>query len=856
MKIALRTALLAATSTLCLVHAAPTYAQSRPARAADEPSVTEVVVTARRTEERLQDVPISMTVFSQEQIAKQNIVNASDLALYTPSLGSSNPLGSSSAVFSLRGFNTDQGTAPTVGVFFADVVSPRGAQSQSSVGDGAGAGSFFDLQNVQILKGPQGTLFGRNTTGGTILLVPNKPSDHFEGYVEGSVGNHDLRRVEAVVNFPITDAARFRFGMDRQKRQGFVKNNLNIGKRHFSDVDYTAFRASMVLDITPNLENYTIGTYSNDDNNGEFNTMYASLPSSAVNPFASPFGYLAAKQLERYSPGGKRDFYSTEGIIGDPFTKQKVMQLINTTTWHASENLTVKNIVSYGELTYDSRSMVFGTAFDLADFNPFGQTFINLAIAPRLPPGTPTPVFKPFPVGTFMALSGINPSPGGHFSHQRTFTEELQFQGKALDGKLAWQAGGYYENSTPIGSEIKASLSPGLAICPNYDFVCANPFFGFGSLGQPAGTKASRSIGLYTQATYDLTDKLKLTGGLRYTWDRINARGNGRTFAIAYNPFAANAVDYVTAGPVRCTNPNDNLANNCLVAVTAKSDAPTWLLDLDYKPNDDTLIYVKWARGYRSGGTALQMPSEFRTYGPEKVDTYETGLKATFNGAVRGTFNVAAFYNDFRNQQVPLSIVPKVAGTVPNAVGVNNAGKSRIYGLEVESSVEVLHDFVVSAGYAYLNTKVKKLTQPTISASSPYMIVPGVGIREGDPLQYTPKHKLSVNLAYTLPLDENIGRITLGTTYTYTSKQVTTFNQRDSAGKLTGYSFLKERALLDLNLTWKDFFGSPVDVTVFGNNVLQKHYFNYILDAQLGFQTAQLGTPRMFGVRVKYNFGN
>jgi iron complex outermembrane receptor protein len=837
---------LVATCALGAFQAAPALAQDM---------IGEVVVTARRTEERLQDVPISITVFSQEQIAKQNIVNTSDLALYTPSLGSSNPLGSSSAVFSLRGFNTDQGTAPTVGVFFADVVSPRGAQSQSSVGDGAGTGSFFDLQNVQILKGPQGTLFGRNTTGGTILLVPQKPSDQFEGYVEGSVGNYDLRRIQAVLNFPVTDAARFRFGVDRQKRQGYVKNNLDIGKKHFSDVDYIALRGSMVLDITPNLENYTIVTYSNDDNNGEFNTMYNSAPSAAVNPFASPFGYLAAKQFERYSPGGKRDFYSTEGIIGDPFTQQKVWQLINTTTWRASEALTVKNIVSYGELTYDSRSMVFGTAFDLADFNPFGQAFMDLAIAPRLPPGTPRPIFKPFPVGTFMALSGINPSPGGHFSHQRTFTEELQFQGKGFDDKLTWQAGGYYENSTPIGSEIKASLSPGLAICPNYDFVCANPFFGFGSLGQPAGTKASRSIGLYSQVSYDLTDKLKLTGGIRYTWDRIKARGNGRTFAIAWSPFDATAVNLVQAGPVRCTNPNDSLANNCQVAVTAKSSAPTWLLDLDYKPNDDTLLYVKWARGYRSGGTALQMPSEFRTYGPEKVDTYETGLKVTFDGPVRGVFNIAAFYNDFRNQQVPLSIVPKVPGTVPNAVGVNNAGKSRIYGLEVESSIEVFEGFIVSTGYAYLNTKVKKLTQPVISPTSPYTIIPGVGIREGDRLQYTPEHKISVNLAYTLPLDENIGRVTVGTTYTYTGDQVTTFNQRNASGKLVGYSLLKEKALVDLNLTWKDFFGSPVDVTVFGNNIFQKHYFNYILDAQLGFQTAQLGTPRMFGVRVKYNFG-
>ncbi|MFT3968302.1 MAG: Plug domain-containing protein, partial [Sphingobium sp.] len=140
------------------------------AQAADDHET--IVVTARRTEERLQDVPISITVFNQQQLSNRNVVNSQDLATYTPSLSSNTNFGSQNSSFAIRGFAQDIGTAPSVGVYFADVVAPRGASNGVPTGDGAGPGSFFDLANVQVLKGPQGTLFGRNTTGGAVLLVP------------------------------------------------------------------------------------------------------------------------------------------------------------------------------------------------------------------------------------------------------------------------------------------------------------------------------------------------------------------------------------------------------------------------------------------------------------------------------------------------------------------------------------------------------------------------------------------------------------------------------------------------------------------------------------------------------------
>ena len=170
---------LGAAAVLTLNLASTVHAQS------SSESIDEIIVTARRVEESVQDVPISMTVLDPQQISDRNIVVAADLATYTPSLSVNQRYGAEKSTFSLRGFNQDNATAPTVGVYFNDVVGVR-AQGGTTSGNTVGAGSFTDLQNVQVLKGPQGTLFGRNTTGGAVLLVPQKPTSDFGGYVEAS----------------------------------------------------------------------------------------------------------------------------------------------------------------------------------------------------------------------------------------------------------------------------------------------------------------------------------------------------------------------------------------------------------------------------------------------------------------------------------------------------------------------------------------------------------------------------------------------------------------------------------------------------------------------------------------------
>ncbi|HKT78154.1 MAG TPA: TonB-dependent receptor plug domain-containing protein, partial [Sphingobium sp.] len=231
------------------------------------PSSDDIIVTARRSEERLQDVPISITVFNQEQLTKRNVAVATDLATYTPSLSVNQRYGPEKASFAIRGFNQTNNTAPTVGMYFAEVVGVR-AQGGTTSGNTVGAGAFTDLANVQVLKGPQGTLFGRNTTGGAILLTPQKPTGEFGGFVEGTYGNYDQVRLTGALNIPLADTFKVRLTVERNSRDGYMKNHAAVGARDFNDINYWYGRLSVVADLTPNLENYMIAHYSRSRTHG------------------------------------------------------------------------------------------------------------------------------------------------------------------------------------------------------------------------------------------------------------------------------------------------------------------------------------------------------------------------------------------------------------------------------------------------------------------------------------------------------------------------------------------------------------------------------------------------------------
>ena len=779
----------------------------------------DIVVTARRSEERLLDVPIAVAVIRSEDLASANIVNSFDLAMRVPALNATNILGSTSTTFSLRGFTQDIGGNPTVGVYFADVVAPRGMAPSNLFGDGAGPGSFYDLENVQVLKGPQGTLFGRNTTGGAVLLTPKAPTDRFEGYIEGSVGNYNMKRVQAVMNIPFSDAVALRVGFDGQNRDGYLRNTTGVGPDRFNDVGYISTRATLRVDLSPEIRNVTTFTWNNVDQNGDIQQAFYADPNNR------PTGALVAGQINRARGAG---FYSVQN--GNPLarTQQTTWQIINSTSWDVSDHFSFKNIISYASLKNSLNGAIFGTYVDLSDINTYLASI-----------GRPVQ-----PVGTYAQLSGgIIPFPNGISVNQRTFTEEFRIQGDTPDGRLDYQAGVYLEVVSPTGGQT-GTTSFGFLQCGTHieALICANPS-GFGSAGQVSGETRSRGLGVYAQASYKIVDALTLTGGIRYTWDKASGTGVNRRFT-----FPTGTVRGPSNG-ITCTLPN-TVAPACEIRTEQRSKAPTWVLSLDYKPSADSLIYAKWARGYRAGGIQLQDAAPLNTYAQERLDTYEVGAKFATRGSVPASLNIAAFYNDFSNQQIQISLLPTLS-SLSQLTAIFNTGTSKIYGAEIDGSIRPFDGLSLRAAYAYLHTEITAIDAPPTFVGFPYTI--SNPARVGDRLRQTPKHKLSLNADYTLPLDESIGTITIGGGYTYVGDQLTNYIRRDTAGQLTGNSVIPSRELIDAHIDWKGIAGTRLDLSIFGTNLGGERYWTYVTDASV-FAARQIGQPRMYGGRVRYSF--
>ncbi|MET1755744.1 TonB-dependent receptor [Novosphingobium sp. RD2P27] len=771
--------------------------------------------------------------------------NSHTMAMCSPTraalLTGRNRMGGGGLCQAVPGFVQDPGTAPSVGVYFGDVVAPRGASNNVPVGDGAGPGAFFDLSNVQVLKGPQGTLQGRNTTGGAVLLVPQKPVPRFEAFAEGSLGNFDMRRLQAVVNLPVLDTLSIRVGVDRQTRDGYLRNNSGIGPRDFGDVDYTAVRFSAVADLTPDLENYMIVSYSSSNTHGTFQKLIDVDQANFLGLFVGP-------QLATQGKG----FYDAWQETADPYSKLEQWQVINTTTWRASDTLTIKNISSYAELRNKLQSSLFGTNLDTANVGA--------------------------PAGQF-AFASVNPIPAGATGNQSTFTEELQFQGSGLSDRLTYQAGAYLEISKPLG--LSGSQSPVYANCSDIaNLVCTSPLSLLGAPGLPSGvinytsTKTSfRDVGLYSQITYKLTEKIALNAGARYTWDSASNQSQLITFtgfpALGYG----NPTDLYCSNPATTNSGTVTLAGfdplkDCRINLRQKSSAPTWLIGFDYKPLPDIMIYAKYARGYRTGTVAPTVPAGFNSIEPEKVDTFEIGSKTSFSGAVRGSFNVAALYNNFSNQQIQLDFFPSGIPGAPvvwPTTAPANAGKSRIWGVEVDGSIEPFDGFTISGAYAYLNTEIRS-TRTFVSdgAATGYIIFGQAGA--GDPLQLSPKNKYSVTASYELPVNESLGAISLGATFTHTDSSLGNYSSRFYVGvagsdpqtveQFRQLSYLPSSDLLNLNVSWNGVAGSPVDLAAFVTNVTKEKYYTSLPGVGgTGLIVVSVGEPRMYGMRLKVRFG-
>lgn len=768
----------------------------------------EVMVTAQRRVESAQDVAISITVFDQEQISKANMTNSYDIATYTPSLSTNTRFGPENATFSIRGFTRSLRTTASVGVYFADVIAPRGQTTQTS-GDGAGPGTLFDLENVQVLKGPQGTLFGRNTTGGSILLVPVRPADELEGYFEYSAANYNGKRAQGVLNIPASNVLKFRFGIDKSERDGYLNNVTGVGEEELGNVDYTAVRISALYDISDSLENYTIISVVDSDTAGYTSRLFACNPQLGIDPISAAVSGPCNDQLEYQRTTGQDDFYDIVSTVKSPRTLIKERRLINTTTWDISSNLTLKAILAYGGLETENGSDIFGTQFTDPN-DPKREYAIGVSA-----------IYPDFPV-----------------TNQDTWVGELQFQGQSFGSRMVWQAGVYYEKSLPDGPS--GNISAGSVYCDlatlesanPADYYCFDPTNGFlGSVILLQSETEYENKAIYAQSTFDLNEKFSITTGLRYTWDDTRSEALKTRYS-----FVGDVLQNAVLQP---SNPSQS------------SEAPTGLVELQYRPGDSIMMYAKYIRGYRQGSVNPAADPGIDVFDEETVDTYEIGAKTSFGGWIPGRFNIALFDNDFTDMQLQTGYVSSSAA---QTTAIFNAGKSEIKGLEAELFLQPFDSLRISISYSWLDTELKKqedTKQKITDAVDAFAGAFSTPIADvGDELPFAPDESFVVSANYSLPLPVDVGDVEIGATYVYTGKQ------RAAASSTSPYSKLDDYELWNYNASWMGIFGSNFDLSLYLTNATDEEYVTFVSGSYniLRFESRMMGLPKMYGARLRYSF--
>jgi iron complex outermembrane receptor protein len=733
-------------------------------------SLEEVVVTARRREERLQDVPIAVTAFTPERLKDAQVTTARQLVGMVPSLNVNSGNQRDFQRFFIRGQGAVVGGNEGVVAYFAEA-----PMSQYIAG---GPGLYYDLENLQVLTGPQGTLFGRNTTGGAMLFTPKQPTDRNEGSIQAGYGNYKNTEVAGVVNWAaIPDMLRIRASADVRRRQGFT-TQVSDGSK-LDSINYQTYRVGVLFTPNDAISNYLVGQYTISDTSGTGIVILAATPTSPALPYVAQQQALGVRNVLDTAP----HWWFTRTLLA-----------VNTTTVKLSPNLTFKNIASF------SRVRVSG-GFDND--------------------GTPLPI-------THFLRTHYSGQPSAFGENRNEYlTEEAQIQGNSLDNKLNWVVGGFWQNTYPYGYQEIDTIGGGF-LAPTISHV--------NSTSKAAFAQATLDFGAFSESL----DKLKFTAGYRYSWDTRHYS------ASAYSTASGKPV--CTSVPVTATS---GIYPNCFVKFNGKFEAPTYTLTLDYKIAPDVLAYVTRRTGYKSGGFNTVVNTQVPiSYAPEKLGDWEAGLKADWKIAgMPVRTNVDVYEDKYAGIQRSVFLQnPQQAGAILTYTA--NAAQATIKGFEGQFTARPVDALTIDLTYSYMDAKYddypnyRDLSLPGTAAQQ-------ITNLKGRPLPYTPKNKYGVNVRYQLPVNQDLGRFDVYGGVSYQSHYLTTDQQQPAVYRIGDYT------LLNIGANWRNVGGRPVDIETFMTNVTNKKAIaaGQVFYYSAGVAAASYIEPRMFGVRLRYTFG-
>lgn len=753
-----------------------------------------------------------------DDLQREKINSPQDLQGRVPSLViNSNSQMRNTETPTIRGQGATFGSSPGVVIYLGEVPLPSDPVANYQ----GGPGKFFDLSNVQILKGSQGTLFGRNTTGGALLLDPQKPQEEWSGNLGAGAmaldgqGNLTGYSYEGVLNAPIVDEKLLaRIGGQVYKRDGFTKDVLT-GK-DYDNKNYWTARLGLLWHPTDTVENYLMGYYSHSHDNGTA-VVIKKINREGLNQ-AIP-GAIGLGSATRIIPGVDLAQVANAGCLvldyfgpstncgqdivdeqaargnrrvqlsGDPNDRLQTGAVVNKFTFNLSDNLALINLSSYSALQHSFRWDLDGS-----------RAAINEFINPN-----------------DMLQADIH-----------TITEELQLQGTALDTALKFVAGIYYEDTNAKGHIVAKSLL----------FVDVDQRYQMNK----------KSLAPFAQATYNLgnffeplTD-LNLTLGARRTRDTTDGTAAIKQVAAGLVPLVDKSFDAEVGSAVW-----------------------TYTVGLDYKI-DESLIYGKVSRGYKTGGMApISVNPKRYTYAPEFVMNYEIGQKSDFellDLPVR--LNSAIYYTDYTNLQkagIDAYVPPNSVSPVPQlGQSVFNVGAAWVAGFESDLTIQPWEGAALTATYGYTKAKYTDFKLEYTGATPQYDCT-GQNIQAGNtvdftciPYQSTPQHQFSLSGRTMLPIDLSKGMLEASLTYTWTDRQ---YSAASAPPQTEPGAWLPSFGLLNASLNWMQIFGSGLSVQLFGTNLMNKMWriSNSNQWNLTYFQAEMYSEPRIVGMNLSYSWG-
>jgi iron complex outermembrane receptor protein len=757
-------------SALAIGVAAPAWAQDEPIAAVDSAEDSEaIVVTAQRREQQLSDVSLSVTAIGEEKLANTNTNDIEALQNLVPSISFGNDF--NFAKLFIRGIGLSSslpGVDPSVALHVDGAVVSL-AQAQ--------LGSMFDLERVEVLRGPQGTLYGRNATGGAVNLITAKPTANLDGYVRLTVGGSDLNLVgEAAVGGPLTDNIRGRVALRVVRRDGYGENEITgndiDNARQFSTRAHLEFLPTAALSILVTGE-----YHKEDDRSLAIKFREVSFPGVLEDANPANDGLSALGQRDGASfASDPRDLRANF----DPINDRDQWAVTGIITLEASDAITLRSLTSYRDF-----EAIFFHDFDMSSY-----------------------------AGYPLAQTGPTRSSANHW--QPVFQHQLsqELQANVEIGGLHAVLGLFY-----LDEKIEVENHIGFDVITNTD-----PF-----RVQFDGTLDIKTWAAFANLTYDLTDQFSLKAGGRYSWEKRHLANNTGLGSAALNMLVLDPLQWDHSKKWTDFSPS---------------------LGVEFRPNDDWLLYANWSKGFKSGTAeigstrrqSLAQPLPF--VDPEKIQAFEVGTKyaaGTFN------FNLAGFFHRLKNAQFsltrPIPVPPFFTSTL------TNAAESEAYGAELEVLWRATPAFTLDASLAYLHSEFTEFFSK--DPLDPALFGPGgANVPDsdlsGNATRMSPRWSLNLNPDYEIDLG-NGGTITLASNFAYRSKQYhTEFN--DDRLSQDGYIMLDANILYrapDRRLTANLWMKNITDELVYAGS------FSVSTSRAIG---GTLMPPRTYGVTVGYAF--